>query len=336
MRTLLLLTITCFFLSCKNEKELQVSVIQNMGEALRTTYQIQYDGTSDLHDDFKKIFETVNRSMSTYMPDSDISRINKGDTTIVVDVYFKEVFSTSKEIWERTNGYFDPTVGILVNAYGFGPTKPIKHLDTKKVDSLMQYVGFQKLLLTEEGNVKKQFPEIYIDFNAIAKGYTLDLLARVLDENQVKNYLIELGGELVAKGENPQKQQLWKVGIDNPTITDGREIFEVVQLKDVAMASSGNYRKYLTDTETGDMYVHTINPKTGKPQRNNVLSVSVLAENCMLADAYATVFMIMSLEESIAFLNENQELEVYIIYLDEKGNLQEYITEGFKKVLVSE
>ena len=148
--------------------------------------------------------------------------------------------------------------------------------------------------------------------------------------------MIELGGELVAKGQNPQKNQLWRVGIDNPTMTDGREIFEVVQLKDVAMASSGNYRKYLTDTDTGEMYVHTINPKTGKPQRSNVLSVSVLAENCMLADAYATVFMVMSLEESIAFLRENEAPEAYIIYLDEKGNLQEYTTEGFKKVLVSE
>lgn len=336
MRTLLLLTITCFFLSCKNEKEPQIKLFQNMGEALGTTYQIQYDGVSDLHDDFKKVFETVNRSMSTYMPDSDISRINKGDTAVVVDVYFKEVFSTSKEIWKKTNGYFDPTVGILVNAYGFGPTKPIKHLDAKKVDSLMQFVGFQKLLLTEEGIIKKQFPEIFIDFNAIAKGYTLDLIARVLDENSVQNYLIEIGGELVAKGENPQKQQSWKVGIDNPVMQDGREIFEVVALKDIAMATSGNYRKYLTDADSGEMYVHTINPKTGKPQRSNVLSVSVLAENCMLADAYATVFMVMSLEESIAFLNENKALEAYIIYLDEKGNLQEYITEGFKKVLVSE
>src|SRR5690606_33740400 len=144
----------------KNEKEPQETLLQNMGEALGTTYQIQYDGSSDLHDDFKKVFETVNLSMSTYMPDSDISKINTGDTAVVVDVYFKEVFSTSKEIWEKTNGYFDPTVGILVNAYGFGSTKPLKKIDVKKVDSLLQYVGFQKLLLTEEGIIKKQFPEI--------------------------------------------------------------------------------------------------------------------------------------------------------------------------------
>ncbi len=335
MKHILFILLPLLVISCK-DKEADKLLIKNTGDAFGTTYNIQYESKEDFQEALKLVFDRVNQSMSTYMPTSDISRINQGDTTVVVDEMFKEVFTTSKDIWVKTKGAFDPTVGTLVNAYGFGPTKSLKNIDSTKVDSLMQFVGMEKVEITSADRIRKQYPEIYLDFNAIAKGYTLDLLAKVLDEKGVPNYLIELGGEVVAKGKNPDKDALWAVGIDNPTISDGVEIYKVLTLEDRAMASSGNYRKFIEDPDTGQKFVHSINPDTGWPQKSNVLSVTVLAENCKLADAYATSFMIMELEETKTFLNNNSQLDVYIIYTDDEGNLQEWMTDGFEDVIVEE
>ncbi|MEX2349633.1 MAG: FAD:protein FMN transferase [Flavobacteriaceae bacterium] len=333
MKKILIVLVTLLFISCQN-KEVDKLLIKNTGDAFGTTYNIQYESKKDFHDEFNRVFERVNQSMSTYMPKSNISRINKGDTTIVVDEMFKEVFLTSKDIWAKTKGAFDPTVGPLVNAYGFGPTKKLKNIDSTTVDSLMNFVGMEKVEITSNDKIRKQYPEVYLDFNAIAKGYTLDLLAQMLDEKGISNFLIELGGEVVAEGINPEKQEPWTVGIDNPTISDGMEIYKVITLEDRAMASSGNYRKFIEDPETGQKFVHTINPETGWPKKSNVLSVTVLAENCKLADAYATSFMVMELEETKNFLNNNSQLDVFIIFTDDDGNLQEWMTEGFKEVIV--
>lgn len=333
MKNALFILLPLLFISCQ-DKETNTLLIKNTGDAFGTTYNIQYESEDDFHDELKEVFDMVNQSMSTYMPESDISKINRGDTTVVVDETFKEVFLTSKDIWLKTKGAFDPTVGPLVNAYGFGPTKSLKNIDSTKVDSLMRFVGMEKVELTAGDRIRKQHPEIYLDFNAIAKGYTLDLLANELDERGISNYLIELGGEVVAKGKNPDKDELWAVGIDNPTISDGVEIYKVITLEDRAMASSGNYRKFIEDPETGQKFVHSINPETGWPQKSNVLSVTVLAENCMLADAYATSFMVMELEETKNFLNNNSQLDVFIIFTDADGNLQEWMTEGFEKVVL--
>ncbi len=333
MKKVLIVFLALLFISCQ-DKETNTLLIKNTGDAFGTTYNIQYESKKDFHDEFNRVFERVNQSMSTYMPKSDISRINQGDTTVVVDEMFKEVFLTSKDIWAKTKGAFDPTVGSLVNAYGFGPTANLKNIDSTKVDSLMNFVGMERVEITSNDKIRKQYPEVYLDFNAIAKGYTLDLLAKVLDEKGISNFLIELGGEVVAKGVNPDKKEPWAVGIDNPTVSDGIEIFKVITLEDRAMASSGNYRKFIEDPETGQKFVHTINPETGWPQKSNVLSVTVLAENCMLADAYATSFMVMELEETQNFLNNNSQLDVFIIFTDDEGNLQEWMTEGFEKVVL--
>ena len=305
------------------------------GKALGTTYSVIYFSNREQHfeKEIDSVFEAVNRSLSTYIPDSDISKINNGDTSIEVDHMFQEVFSLSKEIYKATDGYFDPTVGVLVNAWGFGPERKIE-MDSAKIDSLLNYVGFEKVSLTKNGRIKKTQPNMYFDFNAIAKGYAIDRLAVMLDNKGIENYLIEVGGELVAKGRNEIKEKPWVVGIDDPEITNGRELKLLINLNDRALASSGNYRKFRIDERTGTKYVHTIDPKTGYTKNSNTLGVTVLANNSATADAYATAFMAMDLEKAFNVISKDRTLEAYIIYLDEFGNTQEFLTTGFEELVV--
>lgn len=306
----------------------------NVGEALGTTYSIIYLSNRELDygAELDSIFNDVNRSMSTYIPSSDISKINRGDTTVVVDQMFRDVFELSDKIYRASGGYFDPTVGVLVNAWGFGPGKELE-MNGKRVDSLLDYVGFNKVSITPDNKIIKADPNIYFDFNAIAKGYAVDRLAVLLDQRGISNYLIEVGGELVAKGENKIKGKKWMVAIDDPQMEGERTSKRTVFMKDIAMASSGNYRKTRIDPETGAKYVHTIDPLTGYTKNSNILAVTMVAKDCATADAYATAFMAMDLEKSMGIINGHPELEAYIIYLDPDDQVVEYMTEGFKRMV---
>lgn len=330
-RTVLFFSLLSIFLvSCQQQDQWIKNT--NTGEALGTTYSLisMAKDSMDLQPGIDSVFQAVNASMSTYIPNSDISRINKGDSTIVVDDMFREVLAISKEVYKETNGYFDPTVGILVNAWGFGPgTQTI--MDSAEVKTLKAFVGLDKIKITEDFKIFKEAVEIQIDFNAIAKGYAIDRLAAYLDKKELQNYLIEVGGEIVAKGENRIKSQKWVVGIDDPQVTLGRQLKITLNLKDEALASSGNYRKYRIDSLTGQKYVHTIDPKTGFTKNSNVLAASVIAPTCAVADAYATAFMAMDLEMSIALLESNKMLEGYLIYLDSGGKVTEFMTPGFSE-----
>lgn len=304
---------------------------QNTGNALGTTYSIIYisDEELDYQHEIDSVFQVINQSLSTYIPTSDISKINNGDSTIIVDHMFQEVFKTSSEVYKASNGYFDPTVGVLANAWGFGPGKQLE-LDSLKVDSLLRYVGWDKVKLNNSGTIVKTHSEIRFDFNAVAKGYTIDRLGALLDTKGIENYLVELGGEVITKGLNNISGKQWSVGIDDPQVEVGRKLKQIIVLEDKAMASSGNYRKFRIDPETGKKYVHTINPKTGYTKNSSVLATSVIARSCAEADAYATAFMAMDLEDSKNLLEGGDNLEAYIIYLDEKGETQEFMTPGFK------
>ncbi len=307
----------------------------NTGGALGTSYSIIYLAKDSLN--FQRgidsVFYAVNASMSTYLPDSDITKINKGDSTVIVDHMFEEVFTIAKEVYAVTDGYFDPTVGVLVNAWGFGPGAAAE-MDSSSVKKLLKYVGFNKVNLTADRRIQKDFSEIQLDFNAIAKGYAIDRLAAYLDSEEIENYLVEVGGEIVTKGENRSKGKKWVVGVDDPQVELGRRLKITLTLKDQALASSGNYRKFRIDSLTGKKYVHTIDPKSGFTKNSNVLAVSVIAENCATADAYATAFMAMDLDESKGILNNTTSLEGYVIYLDESGAVQEFMTPGFKEQVV--
>lgn len=305
--------------ACKQEISTKDYTLK--GFVFGTTYKITYlKANKNYQESFDSIFKDFNNSLSTYLIDSDISKINNGDSTVIVDAYFKEVFKKSKSIYKKTKGFFDPTVGNLVNAYGFGTTNEKKNLSDDEVENQLKYVGLDMVTIEEE-KVKKKYPEIHLDFNSIAKGFGVDVIARFLDAKKIDNYLIEIGGEIRAKGKKTNGSS-WVIKIVNPVDVNGG--FKKINLSNKSMATSGNYRKFRVDS-LGKKYVHTINPKTGYAKESNLLSVSVITEkDCADADAFATAFMAMGLEKTKEILEENRELKVILIYLNKNGDLTEY------------
>lgn len=317
------------------EKTPQPKVQQ--GNAFGTTYTIQFysERNVDLSRGVDSVINQINQSVSTYIPTSDISKINKGDSTIVVDDIFKEVYVISEKVYKESSGYFDPTIGVLRNAYGFGDVKPLERIDSPVLDSLMRYVGFQKVSITSEGTVKKEHPEIYFDFNAVAKGYGIDRIGAYLEAEGIENFLIELGGELLAKGQNIAKNKPWVVGIEAvDSALDNRNYEATVPLVDRAMASSGNYRKFRIDSITGKRFVHTINPLTGSAEKSDVTSATVLAPTCALADAYATACMALGLEKSKVLLASLPNIEAYLTYQDGEQS-RVYQTPGMAVIMIT-
>ena len=333
MKKLILIPVLLLFIFCE-KKDSAHHFIQ--GEAFGTTYNIQLYSERDV--DFKKgldsVIDAVNLSVSTYIPQSDISKINNGDSTVVVDSIFKEVFKISEEVNKTTNGYFDPTIGVLRNAYGFGDVKPLKNIDSTTLDSLMKYVGFHKVRINPDGTVSKEYPQIYFDFNAVAKGFGIDCLGRYLESKGVTDYLIELGGEILTKGNNLEKNKKWVVGIEAvDSKLENRSYDATVKLKNEGMASSGNYRKFRIDSLTGKKYVHTLNPLTGSAEMSDVTSATVIAPSCGEADAYATSFMALGLDKSKELLKNLPNVEAYLTFNDSLDNHQVFMTEGFKSRL---
>mgnify|MGYP000873070111 CR=1 FL=1 len=322
MKKSFLLLFAVFLVSCETENKTET--INFEGFVFGTTYHITLntDKKIEYQKSIDSLFFLVNKSLSTYIPASDISKINSGDSTIVVDDLFVEVFQKSKRIYKETDGYFDPTVGNLVNAWGFGPNQPKEDLDSLEVQKMMQFVGLEKVQLKNR-TVKKQFQEIYLDFNSIAKGFGIDVIGRFLEKKNVQHYLVEIGGEIRAKGKN-NKGNFWKVAIEKPN-TDGSQSFQTaIELVNESMATSGNYRKFRI-TKAGKKYVHTINPKTGFAKESNLLSASVIASSdCADVDAYATAFMAMGFEKTKEFLKTHKKIKVVLMYLDKENSIREY------------
>jgi len=326
VKNLLFVVFVLAFISCEKKND-NFKIIK--GNAIGTTFSIKYVSESNLNFQTKidSLVKAVNKSVSTYIPSSDISKINKGDTTVVVDHFFEEVFFKSEKIYINTNGDFDPTVGILVNAWGFGPEKSTKNLDSAKIKELLTYVGFNKVSIKNK-KVIKLYSEIYFDFNAIAKGYLVDIVGRIFEQEGIHNYMVEIGGEIRARGVN-QYGNFWRIAIENPNEDGTRSFATTIQLRNESMATSGNYRKYRT-TDDGTKYVHTINTKTGFATESNLLSASVICKtDCADVDGYATAFMAMGLEKSQEFLKENTELKAFLIYANDKGEMQLYKSANF-------
>ena len=326
MRKFIILSCCCFFLCC-NEEEVKKEINVN-GFAQGTTYNITYISTDG--NNYQRAIDSllieIDNSMSTYQKSSIISKFNRADSILEVDQFFLEVLTISKEVYQVSEGAFDPTVAPIVNAWGFG-FENINNTDSSTIDSLLDFVGFDKIA-TVNNTVIKEKKGIMLDFNAIAQGYSVDVLCKMLESNGITSYLVEVGGELRAKGNNIN-DTLWRVGIDKP-LPDlkNRELEAVVNLNNKALATSGNYRKFYE--KNGVKYAHTINPKTGYPVQHSLLSATVVADNCALADAYATVFMVVGLEKSKKILANNKALEGLLIYSDEKNNLNTYTTDGLK------
>ena len=290
------------------------------GFAFGTTYSIILQSDNELQ--IKQLVESIvlriNKSMSTYVENSIISNINIGNQ-VEIDTDFENVFNASKLVWQQSNGYFDPTVGSLVNAYGFGPSEPINSLNAKVIDSLLEFTGFSKIKISNNNTIKKDDKRTYIDFNAIAKGYAVDIISKELRELGYKNFLVEIGGEVFAEGINPLRGTMWTIGIDKPLQKQSIDFISSIQIRGKGMATSGNYRKYKIDKNSGEKYVHTINPLNGLPVKSNILSATVVAESSMLADAYATALMAMPLNEGEKLVSTLENVDAMWIISENKN-----------------
>ena len=287
-------------------------------------YNVKYlgDDVPSYKREIDSILVAFNQSLSTYIPASEISRLNTSGSLDNPSKMFNDVLTRSKAIYETTDGAFDPTVGPLVSAWGFGADKQPTIPDSVTVDSLKQLVGFHKLNI---GTTVIMDKSMYLDFSAIAKGYAVDLVAEFLEGNEFENYMVEIGGEVRTKGVNEQNET-WKIGIEDPMVgMDEQRLMAIVQLNDLSMATSGNYRNYYQ--LEGRTIAHTIDPRTGYNTTHSLLSASVFAEDCMTADAYATAFMVLGLEGSKEILS-NSNLEAYFIYQDSEGELKSFVSEG--------
>lgn len=292
-----------------------------------TSFHVTYQCDSDLTESIKTELMKVDSSLSPFNEESVISAINN-NKEVRPDQMFIEVFNLAMGISKDTDGAFDITVAPLVNAWGFGfknGSQPSK----QQVDSLMQIVGYQKVRLTD-GIVMKHDPRIMLDCSAIAKGYGTDRVAKLLRSRGVENFMVEIGGEIVTRGVNPDRKP-WKIGVTKPTddsLHVGHELQTILNVTNKAMATSGNYRNFYY--KGGKKYAHTIDPKTGYPVQHSILSATVITKSCAVADAYATSFMVMGLEKAQKVLERHPELMAYFIYSDDDGDMAVWFSPSLK------
>ncbi len=312
-----------------------VEKIKLLGEAQGTYYSIIYfdKQSRDFQKEIDSLLTEFDESVSLWVPNSIISRVNRGEDDIVLDDYFIQNFNVSEEVAQRTDGAFDFTIGKLIKAWGFGYDAN-KTIEESMIDSLLNLSGYKKVSIENE-KVIKETAGITLDFNAVAQGFSVDLVGEFLEKKNITSYLIDIGGEVKARGQKPDGS-FWKVGIEKPADnkTDERSLKAVVKLIDKSVATSGNYRKFYE--EDGIRYSHTINPKTGYPARNKLLSVSVLHKSAAYADAYATAFMVMGFEKAKTFVEADNSLEAFFIYSDSDMNYVTYATQGFVEIIDEE
>ena len=321
MRYLLLLFITVC--SCTNNSLQKTSI---SGYVYGTTYNIVYfsDEELQLKMQIDSLFNVIDMSMSTYNSNSLITKINDNEN-IELDNHFKFVFNVSKNIFSKTDGYFDPSIGPLVNSLNFGP----KNYDLPQ-GNLKDLVGLDKFNIIDNKLIRPF--NSFIDFNAIAKGYSVDVISHFLSNNNIANYLVEVGGEIRSSGINIDGNKNWRVGLDTPRF-DGlqKDLYKIFDLKDRSMATSGVYRKFKIDS-LGNKYAHIINPKTGYSSTTNILSVTVISENCIEADAYATALQLMSIDEITILANKNSDISIFIIYYDDNNEMKDASFNNFPSI----
>ncbi len=303
------------------------------GTTMGTNYKIIYYAADPLikRNNIDSILQEVNQSLSLYIDSSIISKVNQYDTLQKVDTHFKKVYQQAYTISKRTEGYFDFTIKPLVGAWGFGP-KLRRQPKKANIDSLRELVNYRQVNLNCRHSqcwLHKDMPGIQIDFNAIAKGYGVDIIADHLEQKEIDRYLVEIGGEVISKGKGPD-QKYWRAGIPRPVKeSTSPHLFAAVQLHNQALATSGNYKNFYYQDSI--KYVHSINPNTGQPELNRVLSASVITDKCIKSDAYSTAFMIMGFSKAKSFLHKHPKIEGLLIYSGKNGQLKHYMTQGIKE-----
>lgn len=318
-------------LSCTSGKK-DYHYFHDQGEIFTTGYSIKYAYKRSLQKEIVEELKRFDMSLNPFKENSIITKVNRNEP-VELDSFFLTVFRKSEEISRKTDGKFDITVSPFINAWGFG----FQNMDTvtpETIDSLKQFVGYEKIGLDAEGNIVKSDPRVEINTSAIAKGYACDVVANLLKRHGIENYMVSIGGEIAAKGIN-DKGECWHIGIDKP-IDDATGLVHdleiILSLCDKSIATSGNYRNFYV--KDGKKYSHTIDPLTGYPSQQNILGASVIAEDCMTADAYATAFMVMGLEKAVEAAKEIPGLHYYFIYEKEDGTFGHKYSEGFEQFLI--
>jgi len=331
MKTTLILFLIALTLQGCNPK---MEFAEINGFTQGTTYHIVFETTpkrdlSEIRTEIEKILSDVDNSLSIYNDSSVISLINS-NISDKTDTLFREMYRQSKEVWEKSSGAFDITVGPLVKSWGFGPDA-LQRFDVSKLDSLMALVGMEKVALEGDRLIKND-PDMYLDVNAIAQGYTVDLLVEFLSNTGIRNCLVEVGGEVRTAGDKDGSG--WRVGVDKPVDgnnSPGADLEAIVRLDDRSLATSGNYRKFYVDN--GVKYSHTIDPHTGYPVRHTLLSATIISASCATADAWATVCMVVGKDSAAAFIEKYDFLEGYLIFSDNQGNMKTWMSAGLGKII---
>lgn len=338
MRYLWLLLPVILWTACGTDSEKTVSTPYSrvQGKTMGTTYSIIHEPSDALVSaEVYSLLQEVNMAVSTYIPESVISRFNREGKIVTSDPHFIVNTVLSSEVFELTDGAFDPTVGPLVNAWGFGwegrkPEAP----GEDKIDSLLLLVGFDKLQIEGTDSISIDAPAgMQLDYSAVAKGYGVDAIGRYLESVGITQYFVEIGGEARVKG-NSERKSPWRVGINTPLEGGGiGDLFARIALTDMSMATSGNYRNFYS--VNGRKVWHTINPGTGQPEANPVVSATVLHPDCAMADALATACMVRGVE-SLEMIERVEDAELYLITVDDNGELQGQFTPGFEKYLLDQ
>lgn len=305
---------------------------EESGTVFHTFYQIKYQSADLLTTQIDAELQDFNLSLNPFNPNSVLAKVNRNEE-VEVDDRFVTVFNKAMEVSARSGGIFDVTAAPLINLWGFGFEQK-DSVSQSAIDSLLTFVGYEKVRL-EGRRIIKEDPRIQLNFSAIAKGYACDVIAALLEREGVANYMVDIGGEVASKGMNP-RGECWRIGINNPeddTTGVKNDIGQVVRLcGKKGMATSGNYRNfYIKD---GKKYAHTIDPRTGYPSLQRILSATILAPDCMTADAYATAFMAMGLEAACRMAEALPDIEYYLIYSDESGLNQVKYSKGMEAVMI--
>lgn len=304
---------------------------KNAGLIFGTTYSVTYQCGEDLQEEIEAELKKVDDEFSMFNSQSIVARLNNGEQPELSNDFI-DVFKLARQVSEDTNGAFDITVAPLVNAWGFG-FKHEQMPSKEQVDSLRELIGYRYVTLKDK-TITMQKPGMMLDFSAIAKGYGVDVVARLLERHDIKNYMVEIGGEITTRGINPERVP-WRIGVNKPSedaLNENHELQTILNVTDKSMATSGNYRNFYV--KGGKKYAHTIDPKTGYPVQHSLLSATVLTDRCAKADAYATSFMVLGMDGAKKILERHKELMAYLIYTDNKGNLSVWYSPSLKDKIV--
>ena len=332
-RQLTLILFALLLLGCKSSsKQAELSYYHDSGEIFHTYFHIKYEYSRSVKEEIMEALQKFDQSLNPFRENSIIHKVNN-NVPVELDSLFIKVFNKSMEVSRKTEGKFDITASPFINAWGFG-FKDMDNVTQEKIDSMKAFVGYDKIRI-EDGIVVKDDPRVQINTSAIAKGYSSDIVADVLKSFGITNYMVEIGGEIAMRGTN-EKGHCWRIGIDKPTddsLAIKRELQLVLSICDKAVATSGNYRNYYM--KDGVKYSHTIDPQTGYPAEQNLLSATIVANDCMTADAYATAFMTMGVEKSVEVAKTIPGLDYYFIYTKPDGEIDFLFSDNFQQFIVN-